>query len=278
MTSKTDHEKNPQSFKAFEHEGWQQVANKYHDHFQFLTKQSIEKLLEKAGVSSGKKLLDVASGPGYVAAQACELGAEVTGLDFSAVMVAKASNDYPHLQFKEGDAEQLPFADQTFDAVSMNFGLLHLDRPEQALTEAARVLKPDCRFAFSVWAEPQEALAFGIVLKAINDYGDAKITLPAGPPFFRFSAAAESERCLKAAGFTHIEIDKVPMTWHVPSTQQFFEAFYLGTPRTGGLLRAQSKTDLEKIRQAVIEDVSRFAVGDHLEVPMASIVASGLKV
>lgn len=276
MTSKTDRE-NPQSFKAFEHEGWQHVANKYHDHFQSLTKQSIEKLLEKAGVSTGKKLLDIASGPGYVAARATELGAIVTGLYFSAVMVEKATKDYPNIQFKEGDAEQLPFTDQTFDAVSMNFGLLHLDRPEQALAEAARVLKQDCRFAFSVWAQPQEALAFGIVLKAINDYGDASITLPAGPPFFRFSDAAESERCLKAAGFENIAIDKVPMTWKVPSRQNFFEAFYLGTPRTGGLLRAQSKTDLEKIRQAVLEDVSRFAVGDHLEVPMASIVASGSK-
>lgn len=277
MTSKTEHEKGPQSFKVFEHEGWQHVANKYHDHFQSLTIQSIDKLLEKAGVSSGKKLLDIASGPGYVAARAMELGADAIGVDFSSVMVAKASKDFPEIQFKEADAEQLPFADKTFDAACMNFGLLHLDRPEQALKEAGRVLKTDCRFAFSVWAEPQEALAFGIVLKAIQDHGDVSITLPAGPPFFRFSAATESQRCLKDAGFKDIEINKVSMMWRLPSAQHFFEAFYLGTPRTGGLLRAQSKTDLEKIRQAVIEDVSRFTVGDHLEVPMASIVASGSK-
>lgn len=275
MISETEEEKSPQTFKAFEHEGWQHVANKYHDHFQSLTTQSIDNLLEKAGVLRGTKLLDIASGPGYVAARAAQLGADVIGMDFSSVMVEKASKDFPEIQFKEGDAEQLPFADKTFDAACMNFGLLHLDRPEQALSEAGRVLKTDCRFAFTVWAEPQDALAFGIVLKAIQDYGDSSIALPAGPPFFRFSAVAESQRCLKDAGFKDIEINKVSMMWCIPSSEHFFEAFYLGTPRTGGLLRAQSKSALEKIRQAVIEDVSRFAVGDHLEVPMASIVASG---
>lgn len=275
MTKQTDHEL--QTFKAFEHEGWQQVANKYHDHFQSLTIQSIDKLLSRAGIQAGVEFLDIACGPGYVANRAAQLGANVVAVDFSAVMVEKASREYPNIEFQEADAEKLPFASESFDCACMNFGLLHLDKPEQALCEASRVLKPGCKFAFSVWAEPQEAMAFGIVLKAINDYGNASIALPSGPPFFRFSKASESRPCLSEAGFIDIEFEKVSMMWKLASPEHFFEAFLLGTPRTGGLLRAQSKSDLEKIRSAVIEDVRRFDTGNHIEIPMASVIASGRK-
>src|SRR6516162_6555136 len=93
----------------------------------------------------------------------------------------------PSLTFEDGDAERLPFGDGTFDAVVMNFGMLHLARPERAIAEAHRVLVPGGRYAFTVWAGPDQAVGFGMVLRAIEGHGRTDIRLPEGPPFFQFS-------------------------------------------------------------------------------------------
>ena len=63
------------AFRAFEHAGWENVAIQYHDAFASLTTQSIGPLLDAVSAGSGVRLLDVASGPGYVVAAAAERGA-----------------------------------------------------------------------------------------------------------------------------------------------------------------------------------------------------------
>ncbi len=135
MTSRTG------AFRAFEHAGWQGAALRYDDAFGSLTRQAIDPLLDAAQVRSGARVLDVASGPGYVAAAAAARGARVTGVDFSLAMVRLARAQNPAVKFRTGNAEALPFRDGSFDAVVMNFGMLHLARPEHAVGEALRVCR-----------------------------------------------------------------------------------------------------------------------------------------
>ena len=71
-----------QTFHSFEQSGWQRAADRYGDAFGGLTSQTIPRLLAAANVSSGTRLLDVASGPGYVAAAAAAVGASAVGVDF----------------------------------------------------------------------------------------------------------------------------------------------------------------------------------------------------
>ncbi len=73
----------PKEFRAFEQDGWQKIPQQYHEAFTDLTTQAIGPLLDPVGVKQGMRLLDVATGPGYVAAAAAELGAQVIGVDFS---------------------------------------------------------------------------------------------------------------------------------------------------------------------------------------------------
>src|SRR5919108_6637688 len=188
------------NFRQFEHSGWQAIPEQYHGAFGALTTQAIGPLLDAVKVKKGVKLLDVASGPGYVAAAAARRGASVVGVDFSAAMVKAARRLHHEIEFREGDAEELPFGNGVFDAVVMNFGLLHLGDPDKALAEARRVLRPGGRFAFTVWAKPEETAGFGITLGAIQTHGNMRVPLPDGPPFFRFSDWAESKRSLAAAG------------------------------------------------------------------------------
>src|SRR5690242_16566925 len=110
-------------FHRFEQAGWERAAVSYGDAFGSLTSQTIPALLEAAGVVRGTRLLDVASGPGYVASAAAELGASVVGIDFSPEMIVLAARQHPGLEFLEGDAESLAFPDRSFDAVAINFGV-----------------------------------------------------------------------------------------------------------------------------------------------------------
>jgi ubiquinone/menaquinone biosynthesis C-methylase UbiE len=155
------------AFHDFEQQGWERAADYYGDAFGSLTSQTIPSLLGAVGAGAGMRLLDVASGPGYVAAAAAELGVSAVGVDFSSEMVALSGLRYPSITFVEGDAEALAFPDRSFDAVAINFGVLHLARPDAALSEARRVLVPGGRCAFTVWATPDISVGFGIVLKAI---------------------------------------------------------------------------------------------------------------
>src|SRR5438093_13748956 len=106
----------PRAFHAFEQAGWQRAAEHYADAFGGLTAQTADALLDAAGVSSGACVLDIATGPGFIAAAAAARGAEVTGLDFSPAMIALARARHPRIEFREGDAEALPFDAASFEA------------------------------------------------------------------------------------------------------------------------------------------------------------------
>ncbi|MGH7872391.1 MAG: class I SAM-dependent methyltransferase [Candidatus Binatia bacterium] len=267
----------PEKFHAFEHAGWELIPNGYHEAFGSLTSQAITPLLDAARVKSGMTFLDIATGPGYVAAAAANRGATVLGVDFSAAMVAHAQRRHPDIEFRQGDAEQLLFGDGLFDAAAMNFGILHLGQPEKALLEAFRVLRSGSRFAFSVWAPPEETIGFAIVLRAVELHGEPRVELPAGPPFFRYSEPQESKRALIVAGFESPTVSKVAQLWRLPAGDGLFNAMKDSTVRTAGLLRAQKPTVLGKIRDAMRADLEKYTKKDCVELPMPALIASGVK-
>ena len=261
----------PSTFRHFEHTGWQEIASRYHGGFASVTTQSVRALLDAARVTKGTRVLDVACGPGYAAAAAAARGATAIGVDFSSEMIKQARSRYPGIEFQEGDAEQLAFENSSFDAVVLNFGMLHLARPERALAEAYRVLCPGGRVAFTVWDTPEKAIGFGIVLAAIQKHGDLNVDIPAGPPFFRFSDAEESKGVLASAGFVNIAVTSVPQTWHLPSPDTLFDVMYNGSVRNAALLRAQEPDVLEAIRL----DVRQAVAERGNELPMPAVLARG---
>jgi ubiquinone/menaquinone biosynthesis C-methylase UbiE len=267
----------PHGFREFEHSGWQGIPRQYHEAFGQLTTQSIEPLLDAAGVKADTRVIDIASGPGYVAAAAARRGATVIGVDFSAAMVAEAQGRNPDVEFREGDAEQLPLGNGLFDAAVMNFGILHLARPDQALAEAYRLLCTGGRFAFTAWAKPEQAIAFGIVLRSIAAHGDPNAPLPEGPPFFRFSEPDECIRSLRAVGFESPKVVRISQTWRLPAGDSLFKFMQESTVRTAGLLRAQKPEALEKIGDAIRDELKKYQKGNAVELPMPAILASGTK-
>lgn len=106
----------------------------------------------------GERILDIAAGTGTSSVALAKTGANVIALDFSQGMVEQGRLRHPDLEFVQGDAEKLPFADDEFDAVTISFGLRNVQHPEQALAEMYRVLKPGGRLVICEFSRPPVAI------------------------------------------------------------------------------------------------------------------------
>ena len=266
----------PEAVRAFEHAGWQRAAANYNDTFAHATAPFIAPLLEAAGVSPAKRVLDVACGPGHVAAAAAARGAVAQGLDFSAAMVGIASRTYPGIAVTEGDAEDLPYADGVFDAVVSNFGIHHVPRPEAALAECKRVLAPDGRVAFTVWAAPAENMAWSLVFDAVARHGD-RSAAKAPPPGGSFTQPDDCLRALEAAGLLDRSAEFVRAEWPLPNASALVAALSAGTVRTAALIAAQDPSVLPAIIGDIERHAERFRRDGHFAIPIAAILAQGRK-
>lgn len=160
------------AFKAAQREGWAMFAP-----VEVFTVMPAAKLVKFAGVAAGQRVLDVGCGTGVVAITAARRGAEVCGLDLTPTLVEIARHHAEvagvDVDFREGDAEELPYPDGSFDVVLSQFGHIFAPRPAVALREMLRVLKVGGRIAFSTW--PPEHFT-GQMFTFIASY------LPSPPP------------------------------------------------------------------------------------------------
>jgi len=270
-----------QPFKDFEHRGWREVAERYDAAFVNATGQSIAPMLDAVGAGPGVRMLDVACGPGYATAAAAARGGSVLGVDFAAEMVALAQRKWPGVEFVEGDAENLDLPDGEFDAVLMNFGVLHLADPDRAITEEFRVLRPGGRLAFTVWVPPPQTVPFAIVLDAVEKHGILNIGVPPGPPMFRFADSKEAERVLTAVGFVSVRFQTLPITLALADPDALFQIMLEAGVRTSGLLKAQSPEALGRIREHMSNRVTAYRTNTMADetyvLPMPAILITATK-
>lgn len=265
------------AFEEFEKSGWENAADPYHEHWGLLSSQSAGPMLDAAEVSAGSRVLDVATGAGYVAAAAAHRNATAIGVDFSSAQVELARRTYPSIEFRQANAEALPFDAGSFDAVVIGFGLNHLPVPEAAFQEAHRVLRNGGWFAFTVWAEPRAGEGFGIVMSALERYSQPNSKIPPAPPYFRFADSEEVRRQFERSGFVGATTRIVPQYWRHRSPDLVFDAFHDGAVRATAMLRSQPEHIRESIRSAVREDVRKLGAQDTFVVPVPAALSAGRK-
>ena len=137
-------------FKEAQREGWAHFAP-----LEALTTPAAAELVRRASPRAGQRVLDVACGTGVVAVTAARLGARVSGLDLTPELLERARENARianvDIEWHQGDVEQLPFADGTYDLVLSQFGHIFAPRPDVAIAEMLRVLRPGGTLAFSSW-------------------------------------------------------------------------------------------------------------------------------
>ena len=122
-----------------------------------LQRQWRHDVVEAVAPRPGQLVLDLAGGTGTSAASFAVEGAQVFPTDLSLGMLRVGRERQPSLQFVAGDALQLPYADDTFDTVTISYGLRNVERTLDALIEMRRVTKPGgrvviCEFSYPTWA------------------------------------------------------------------------------------------------------------------------------
>ena len=169
------------------------------------------KLTAEAVVRPGDRVLDACCGTGDLALAAARAGGRVTGVDFSAEMLARAERKAPEFDWVQADAAALPFADESFEVVTVGFGIRNLADLEAGLRELVRVLVPDGRLGcleitrprgllrpfFRVWFDGLVPLA-GRVLPG----GGAYSYLPASVR--RFPGPEDLAAAVTRAGFDDV--------------------------------------------------------------------------
>jgi SAM-dependent methyltransferase len=262
------------AFRSLEHHGWQELADSYGQYFGTLVSQAIGPLLDAASVAAGRRVLDLCCGPGFVSAAVRDRGAIPTGVDFSSHMVGLSRRQWPTLDFREGDAEDLEFPDSTFDAVVMNFGMLHVSRPDAVVREAARVLRKDGWFAFTVWDKPGLNVGHQIIFNAMQANAKMDVGLPEAPPMFRFSDSEECEKLIRAAGLGNATTRVLRHTWTLPGPDGLFDAFRAGGVRVSMTLNRQTDQATAAVKSAVREACAPYAKDGRLYIPMASVLTA----
>ncbi|MGW4804092.1 demethylmenaquinone methyltransferase [Kitasatospora sp. NPDC004272] len=111
---------------------------------------------DAVGAVAGQRILDLGAGTGTSSLPFLEAGADVVPCDFSIGMLTEGKGRHPELALTAGDATRLPFADESFDAVTISFALRNVQEHEVAMREMLRVTKPGgklviCEFSTPTW-------------------------------------------------------------------------------------------------------------------------------
>jgi SAM-dependent methyltransferase len=265
------------AFKAFEVAGWEHQAPTYDDFFGQITQRFVDPLLDAAGVGSGSRVLDVATGPGYAAGRAAERGASVVGVDAAPTMVRLARQRHPGIDFRRADIEALPFEDGSFDAAVSNFVVPHLGRHEDAVHELVRVLGDGGTLALTTWDLPDRMRLLAVFLDAFAEAGATPPQdLPAGPPFFRFAVDEAFEGLLLGAGLSGVSVRTVAFTHHVASADELWNGMLSGTVRTSALFLHQPEPTRSAIRAAFDRQLLAYqGDGDGFALPVSAKLAVG---
>jgi SAM-dependent methyltransferase len=264
--------------RRFERERHDSLAATYRDFFTPITSLAIKPLLDAAGAGAGSKLIDIATGPGSVAAAASRLGAACIGVDLSPEMIALSRRSHPHIDFQVAEVEHLPFDDGSFDALVCNFGLGHFPWPEAALAECGRTLKAGGRMAFSWWDQPDKQRIQGLFREAIAEVGVAPPPgVPAGHSNLRFSDTAEFRKLLVGAGLDDVRVEDHRTTYAIADVDMLWRGGLGSFAVTASAIVHQDAATQAAIRASLERRAAAYRTPAGLVLPVGFKIGSGQK-
>ena len=187
---------------------------------------------ESVGVQAGQRVLDVGCGPGALTAQLVErLGADaVSAVDPSSSFVTALRTRFPGVDVRSGVAEQLPFADDSFDAVLAQLVVHFMTDPVSGLREMARVTRPGGVVAACVWDHAGGGSPLTTFWQAVHD------TDPHAVDEAQLAGAREGHlaQLCESASLSQIEPTSLTVKVHFATFDDWWEPFTLGVGPAGG--------------------------------------------
>lgn len=181
-----------------------------------------ETLAEALDLRAGQRVLDVAAGNGNASLAAARRWCEVVSTDYVGALLSRgrerAAADRLDIEFREADAEQLPFADASFDAVLSTFGVMFTPNPRRAAAELLRVCRPGGRIGLANWT-PEGFI--GQLFKTIGRH----VSPPAGVESPALWGTRERLELLFGAQAAHIAIEPRKFVFRYRSPQHWLEIF-----------------------------------------------------
>ena len=234
---------------------WGARARDWADFMEGTVRPVFEAVLERTHVGPATRYLDAGCGSGMAAQMAAARGAVVAGVDAAEAMLAIARERVPAGDFRVGDLEALPFADESFDVVTGFNSLQYAGNPVAALREAGRVTKRDGVVVVMTFGDPAGMGAAALVTAL-------KPLLPPAPPTAPGPFALSDETALRRfatdAGLKPVEVFDVDSPWVYADEA----AALRGLASTGNAIRAIERTSEDAVRQAYAKAIAPFVQAD----------------
>ncbi|HXT10503.1 MAG TPA: methyltransferase domain-containing protein [Candidatus Angelobacter sp.] len=216
-----------------------------------------EEFLSRQPLQPGQKVLDVACGTGNLAVIAARRGCAVSGADIAANLLAqaraRATADGLNIDFKEADAEALPFANDTFDLAVSMFGVMFAPQPSSAVAELQRVLKRGGRMALANWTPEGFIGKMFVIFRKHLPPPPAGVALP-----MEWGKEAVVRERLKQ-GFADVQLTRRMAVMRFPfspaETVEFFREYYGPTFRAFESLAEPAR---EALRRDLVELQTRY--------------------
>jgi ubiquinone/menaquinone biosynthesis C-methylase UbiE len=235
------------------------------------------RLVEAAAIKTGDRVLDVACGTGVVTRLAAsKSGSEghVVGFDLNAGMLARArgSGETPAtIDWREGSATEMPFADGSYDLVLCQHGLQFIPDKVAALSEMHRVLAPDGRLLISVWRSIEHCPWQAAIADAIDrNVGSEPAALVRSA--FSFGDADQLRQVIASAGFHDLEIRVELETIRHSSLDEYVPGYISATPVAAAVAGLDPEAQ-GKIIDDVRESLAAHIVGSGLAAPIEAHLA-----
>lgn len=233
------------------------------------------RLVEMAQLQLGESVLDVACGTGIVArlaAQQVAHGGRVVGLDLNPNMLAVArsvtSGTQPEIDWRAGNATELPFGDDSFDVVLCQYGLQYFPDRLGALREMHRALKPRGRLLLNVPLPLQTYPSHLALANALERYAGPEVAAIINAPF-ALGRAEELRSLVVGAGFQQIRIRIEIDTMRFPSAEEFVRRQVMGSPLAGPVSQISDDAQTNVIAH-VATALRSYIDDDGLATPMAT--------
>ncbi|MCG6904293.1 MAG: methyltransferase domain-containing protein [Rhodobacter sp.] len=218
------------------------------------------RVADAAGLCAGQAVLDVACGTGVLTREAAgrvRPGGTVSGLDCNDGMLAVARRHDAAVDWRTGQAEDLPFADGAFDAVVSQFGLMFFEDRNAAIAEMWRVLRPGGHLAVAVWAGLDQTPGYLAMTDLIQRMFGADVADALRAPYC-LGDTARLRGMFEAAGVADVRVDTTPGTASFPSIDEWVRLDVKGWT-LGELIDDGQYRDLQ---DAARRELGEFVQGD----------------